>query len=351
VKLAFVCTALCLATPSPVIAPEHLPAASLVSAADSSVSTAHEEAALEHSAENPDRPINDNASDKSSQQENRKFTKAELCGAVASVATRNGLPVPFLANLIQQESGFKPHVVSRVGAQGIAQFMPRVASSYGLTDPFEPLAALSASGKLLSELVNRFGNVGLAAAAYNAGPKRVQDWIAKRRGLPAETRHYVQSITGRAAEQWVVPGGKDTELILPARARCPGMPTVQRAENELMKSTSERAKTVSLPIREAIVFKTFVRHAMPQPSQFAMGLPVSRFAAMATTPLKKNMQNRQLSGRARLSTAGRDTLMKRFVSMETPTIVVEETLAKHAQSSDRLNSKVRAQRLYVAAAR
>lgn len=57
----------------------------------------------------------------------RAFSKGELCSAAASVAEANNLPVPFFANLIQQESDFKPNVVSPAGAQGIAQFMPRVA--------------------------------------------------------------------------------------------------------------------------------------------------------------------------------------------------------------------------------
>ena len=102
--------------------------------------------------------------------EGQKFTKTELCSAAASVAAANNLPIPFFANLIQQESGFKPHVVSPAGAQGIAQFMPRVAASYGLENPFEPFAALKASARLLTDLLGRFGNLGLAAAAYNAGP-------------------------------------------------------------------------------------------------------------------------------------------------------------------------------------
>jgi hypothetical protein len=49
---------------------------------------------------------------------------------------------------------------------------------------------------------DRFGNLGLAAAAYNAGPQRVQDWLAARGGLPKETRRYVEIVTGHSAEEW-----------------------------------------------------------------------------------------------------------------------------------------------------
>ena len=92
--------------------------------------------------------------------------------------------------------------MSPAGAVGIAQFMPKVATGRGLADPFEPAAALHESAEFLRELLNRFGNLGLAAAAYNAGPKRVQDWLAKRGPLPRETRNYVHIITGHRAEKW-----------------------------------------------------------------------------------------------------------------------------------------------------
>jgi transglycosylase-like protein with SLT domain/sporulation related protein len=129
------------------------------------------------------------------------------CETLNSAAASYGLPIEFFARLIRQESNFDPNSVSRAGAQGIAQFMPGTARWRGLSDPFEPTEALFESARWLSELRNQFGNLGLAAAAYNAGPRRVKDWIAGRGQLPRETRAYVRIITGRAAEEWVgVPG-------------------------------------------------------------------------------------------------------------------------------------------------
>jgi len=61
----------------------------------------------------------------------------------------------------------------------------------------------------LAELRDQFGNLGLAAAAYNAGPQRVRDFIAGSRGLPAETRNYVLAITGRLVEDWVRPAKEE----------------------------------------------------------------------------------------------------------------------------------------------
>ena len=125
-----------------------------------------------------------------------------LCRLIESSARARGLPISFLTRLIWQESSFRATAVSPVGAQGIAQFMPGTAQERGLLDPFDPEQAIPAAASLLHDLSLRFGNLGLAAAAYNAGPNRVSAWLERRGGLPAETRDYVVRITGRSAEDW-----------------------------------------------------------------------------------------------------------------------------------------------------
>ena len=99
----------------------------------------------------------------------RAMSRSGMCNAVVSVARANDLPVPFFANLIWQESSFNVRTISSAGALGVAQFMPETANEYGLINPFEPIHALHAAGKLLRKLHGQFGNLGLAAAAYNAG--------------------------------------------------------------------------------------------------------------------------------------------------------------------------------------
>jgi Transglycosylase SLT domain len=126
-----------------------------------------------------------------------------ICNALAAAAAENDLPIDFFTRLIWQESRFDPTAVSRAGAQGVAQFMPATASWRGLADPFDPLEAIAQAAKLLRDLRREFGNLGLAAAAYNAGPGRVRDWLAGRRGLPRETGAYVRLVTGQSAEQWI----------------------------------------------------------------------------------------------------------------------------------------------------
>jgi hypothetical protein len=141
---------------------------------------------------------------------------------IESAARANGLPLEFFARVIWQESRFQSNAVgpmTRSGsrAQGIAQFMPGTASERGLLDPFNPVQALPKSAEFLAELRDQFGNLGLAAAAYNAGPRRVQEWLAGTGPMPYETRNYVSVITGSSIDDWAKAGrgGKMPESAPP----------------------------------------------------------------------------------------------------------------------------------------
>lgn len=143
-----------------------------------------------------------------------------MCLMIESAAKANALPLEFFARVIWQESRFQSDAVGPVTrsgqrAQGIAQFMPGTASERRLLDPFDPVQALPKSAEFLSELRGQFGNLGLAAAAYNAGPRRVQEWLAGSGYMPQETRNYVSAITGATVEDWAKPGTRDK---LPDRA-------------------------------------------------------------------------------------------------------------------------------------
>ncbi|MGH6873932.1 MAG: lytic transglycosylase domain-containing protein, partial [Aestuariivirgaceae bacterium] len=132
----------------------------------------------------------------------KKSPAQTICEIAFREAQSRSLPESYFIRLIWKESRFDPHAVSPKGAQGIAQFMPETAKLRGLDNPFTPVEALQASAHLLSDLKAIFGNLGLAAAAYNAGKDRVQAWLDGRRNLPAETLDYVLSITGRPASDW-----------------------------------------------------------------------------------------------------------------------------------------------------
>ncbi len=148
-------------------------------------------------------------------------TPDDICHALEQDAAENELPVEFFARVIWQESRFNARAVSNKGAQGIAQFMPATADYRGLVDPFDPIEALKNSARYLRDLKARFGNLGLAAAAYNAGPGRVSAWLTSHRPLPGETRNYVAIITGWTADEWASANPpKTSETTIPQGVPC-----------------------------------------------------------------------------------------------------------------------------------
>jgi Transglycosylase SLT domain len=148
-----------------------------------------------------------------------------LCQTLAAAAAQNGLPFEFFSRVIWQESRFNSGAIGPVTrggqrAQGIAQFMPTTASERSVGDPFDPFEALPKSAEFLRELQAQFGNLGLAAAAYNAGPQRVRDWLDGKRTLPSETQAYVQKVTGHSAQEWKLPKPTVLAVTVPAEMSC-----------------------------------------------------------------------------------------------------------------------------------
>jgi hypothetical protein len=168
-------------------------------------------------------------------------TRESVCLMIEAAARANNLPLEFFARVIWQESRFQPDAVgpmTRSGqrAQGIAQFMPGTANERRLFDPFDPVQALPKSAEFLAELRSQFGNLGLAAAAYNAGPRRVQDGP-----MPGETRHYVSVITGATVEEWqkVGRGGQVSDRAA-AHTSCQDlMALLKRAPNYFVSRLEE----------------------------------------------------------------------------------------------------------------
>jgi Transglycosylase SLT domain len=136
--------------------------------------------------------------------QNRAEFAIKICLAAEQEAKAHNIDPAFFARLLWRESLFDPNVVSNKGAQGIAQFMPETAKRVGLDDPFEPMSAVKASAAFLSDLRRQFGNLGLAAAAYNAGEQRVLNWQNGKGSMPLETQHYVAFITGKDVAEWKV---------------------------------------------------------------------------------------------------------------------------------------------------
>jgi hypothetical protein len=139
----------------------------------------------------------------------RAASASIFCPVIEQEARKNDLPVEFFTRLIWQESRFAPDAISPAGAEGVAQFMPETASSRGLANPFEPVEALRESAAYLHELLQSFGNLGLAAAAYNAGPGRLSRWLKGQAKLPLETIDYVSAVTGHSIAEWTTKPSPD----------------------------------------------------------------------------------------------------------------------------------------------
>jgi Transglycosylase SLT domain/SPOR domain len=175
-------------------------------------------------------------------------TREAMCLMIESAARANDLPLEFFARVIWQESRFQSDAVGPVTrsgqrAEGIAQFMPGTASARRLLDPFDPVQALPKSAEFLSELRNQFGNLGLAAAAYNAGPRRVQEWLAGSGAMPQETRNYVSAITGTSVDDWAAAGKNAGMADRAPHASCRElMALLRRAPNSFVTELEQHIK-------------------------------------------------------------------------------------------------------------
>ncbi|MFN7994699.1 MAG: lytic transglycosylase domain-containing protein [Bryobacteraceae bacterium] len=119
-----------------------------------------------------------------------------LTPLIREAAQKEALEEHLLRAVIEEESGFRPCAVSSRGAMGLMQLMPGTAQQMGTLDPFDPRQNLLSGARYLKQLLTRYGgNPGLALAAYNAGPGRVEEGG----GVPQipETVRYIQDILSK----------------------------------------------------------------------------------------------------------------------------------------------------------
>ncbi len=111
---------------------------------------------------------------------------------IARVSQEEGIDEALVRAVVQAESGGNPNAVSPKGAMGLMQLMPQTARAMGVQNPFDPEQNLRGGVRLLRGLLDEFGDVRLALAAYNAGGPAVRQYG----GIPpyAETQKFVQRV-------------------------------------------------------------------------------------------------------------------------------------------------------------
>lgn len=117
---------------------------------------------------------------------------SEFEALIERACRRHGMEPSLVKGLIKAESDFDPQAVSPAGAKGLMQLMDATAAALGVADPFDPEQNLEAGVRLLSSLLDRYHDESLALAAYNAGPRAVDQFG----GVPPfrETLQYVPRV-------------------------------------------------------------------------------------------------------------------------------------------------------------
>lgn len=164
--------------------------------------------------------------------------------AARDAARKYGIDPEMFLRLIQQESSFRPDVVSPKGAIGLGQLMPATAQELGV-DPTDPLQNLEGSARYLSQQLKRFGSPELALAAYNAGPTRV----AKLGRVPniAETQNYVKTILGEGQTTMATPFDRAREEELRQQMLATGMAPRTAPRAPLSALRQDRPQAAAAP--------------------------------------------------------------------------------------------------------
>ena len=137
--------------------------------------------------------------------------RSAFYGMMSAVACEQGIPAGLFDAMIIRESGYNPVAISTANAYGLAQLMPGTAFGLGV-DRLDPLQNMRGGARYLRQQLDRFGQVHLALAAYNAGPGRVRGGLVPR--IP-ETQAYVSNIIANWSRLTSSPGSPSTISTLP----------------------------------------------------------------------------------------------------------------------------------------
>ena len=122
----------------------------------------------------------------------KRYSRKELKWLVRKYGTQYGVDPDLGVAVLKVESDFRRRAESSAGAQGLMQIMPGTQEHLGVEDPFDPEDNIAAGVRYLGWLLEKYGSMRLAVAAYNAGPGIVDQYG----GIPPyqETKEYVERV-------------------------------------------------------------------------------------------------------------------------------------------------------------
>lgn len=125
-------------------------------------------------------------------KERKPSSKRHVDTYIKEASKRYGIDSHLIKAIMKVESDFNPRAVSKRGAKGLMQIMPENFDALNIQDPFDPRENIMGGTQYLKQLLNQFGEVELALAAYNAGPTPV----SRVNGIPPfrETEEYVKKV-------------------------------------------------------------------------------------------------------------------------------------------------------------
>ncbi len=199
-----------------------------------------------------------------------------------------------LKAIAEQESKGNPGAVSKKGARGLMQIMPETGKALGLTDLHSPEQSIFGGAKYLSQLFDQYRNTQLALAAYNAGPERVNDYVAGKRPLPAETAAYVPAVAGHFQKFTQAATPVATPVAAPVPQK-PADPASMSDDDFLKHSGAVEAPATTTPSAEtdeAFLARTTTPSAEPgRPGQIdpLTGAPFQFAGASDNNPVAQSL--------------------------------------------------------------
>jgi D-alanyl-D-alanine carboxypeptidase len=229
---------------------------------------------------------------------------------ITEAANRFSVPGRWIRAVMHQESGGHEYlngqpITSDAGATGLMQIMPatyaELRDQYNLgSDPYNPHDNIIAGTGYIRQMYDRFGSPAFLAA-YNAGPQRVQDYMAGRGGLPNETVNYLASIAPRLGHDLPMTGPLMAYADNGGAALTPDPVPHAYARRPIARcwQDPDAAYDPDAPCRAAPPMRLAAAPPPPMQHYAAVSRPAGMIPTLPTTPIRPARRHRWKSPRLR----------------------------------------------------